>query len=99
MTGKADSVVADTFVGMFATVTAGHDKGQTYLIIKDEDDFVYLADGRKKGTGNPRKKRKKHIQVIKTRDQALAEKLMNGKTIYNEEIRFAIKMCRQSQNK
>ena len=31
--------------GMFATSLAGHDKGQIYVIIKEEGEYVYLADG------------------------------------------------------
>ena len=78
--------------GMFAISLAGHDKGRIYLIIKEEGDFVYLTDGKTRGIENPKKKRKKHLQIIKTRDEALAKKLKDGKTIYNEEIRLAIKV-------
>lgn len=78
--------------GMLAISLAGHDKGRIYLIIKEEGDFVYLTDGKTRGIENPKKKRKKHLQIIKTRDEALAKKLKDGKTIYNEEIRLAIKV-------
>ncbi len=80
-------------IGMFAVSKAGHDKGQMYVIIKEEGDFVYLADGRLKTLEAPKKKRKKHLQPIKKGiDAALAEKLQNGKTVYNEEIKYAIKI-------
>lgn len=82
--------------GMFAISLAGHDKGRLYLIIREEGDFAYLADGKSRGPQNPKKKRKKHLQIIKTKDEVLAEKLKSGKTIYNEEIKFAIKICNQS---
>ena len=40
---------------------------------------------------NPKKKNKKHIQIIKKEaDDMLREKLINGQHIYNEEIRKAI---------
>jgi len=80
-------------VGMFAVSKAGHDKGQMYIIIKEEGDFAYLADGRLKTVDSPKKKRKKHLQPIKKgMDTALAEKLKSGKTVYNEEIKYAIKI-------
>ena len=42
---------------------------------------------------NPKKKKKKHIQPVKTGiDEALAEKIRSEQTIYNEEIKFAIKI-------
>jgi len=85
-------------VGMFATSLAGHDKGRMYFIIKEEGDFVYLVDGKSRGTQNPKKKRKKHLQAIRAGNEALARKLKDGETIYNEEIRFAIKIWNQSHN-
>lgn len=80
-------------VGMFAVSKAGHDKGQMYIIIKEEGDFVYLADGRLKTIESPKKKRKKHLQPVKKGiDAVLAEKLQSGKPVYNEEIKYAIKI-------
>ena len=79
-------------IGMFAISKAGHDKGKMYLIVKEEEDFYYLADGGSRSAQAPKKKRKKHLQLIKTgRDEKLLEKLKKNQTIYNEEIRFAIK--------
>ncbi|MCM1136708.1 MAG: KOW domain-containing RNA-binding protein [Clostridium sp.] len=84
--------------GMFAISKAGHDKGQMYIIMKEEEDFVYLVDGKSKKTENPKKKRKKHIQIVKTgTDKALLEKIKNGQKIYDEEIKFAIKLRTKKQ--
>lgn len=79
--------------GMFAISKAGHDKGRMYLILKEEGEYVYLADGRLRTADNPKKKKKKHVQPVKTGiDEALAEKIRSAQTIYNEEIKFAIKI-------
>ena len=32
-------------IGKIAIAMAGHDKGHAYIIIKEEDGFVYLVDG------------------------------------------------------
>ena len=83
----------ENMVGMFATSKAGHDKGQMYIIIKEEGNFVYLADGRTRTLEKPKKKRIKHLQAVKAGiDIALAEKLKNGQIVYNEEIKSAIKI-------
>ena len=50
--------------GKLALSKAGHDKDKLYLIIKEEQDTVYLADGRKRGLLKPKKKNRRHIQVI-----------------------------------
>ena len=45
-----------------------------------------------KKKGAAKKKKKKHVQPVKTgADEKLAEKIKDMRTIYNEEIRFAIK--------
>ena len=53
-----------TEAGMFARSKAGHDKGCLYLIGKTEGEYVYLVDGTGKTLAKPKKKNRKHIQVI-----------------------------------
>ncbi len=80
-------------LGMFAVSKAGHDKGRMYLAIRDEGDAVYLADGKIRTLENPKRKKKKHLQVIKRDiDQVLMQKLINEQKLYNEEIKHAIKI-------
>ena len=64
-----------------------------YLVIRDEGDAVYLADGKIRTLENPKRKKKKHLQVIKRDiDQVLMQKLINEQKLYNEEIKHAIKI-------
>lgn len=51
--------------GMFARSKAGHDKGNLYLIVQAEPEYVYLADGTRRPMSKPKKKKWKHIQIIK----------------------------------
>lgn len=52
-------------IGMLTVSRAGHDRGNTYVIIDEEDEYVYLADGQTRTVDRPKRKNKKHIQVIK----------------------------------
>ena len=52
-------------VGMLAKSEAGHDKDNVYVIIAMDDSYVYLADGRVKTVEKPKKKKYKHIQIIR----------------------------------
>ncbi|MBQ7360705.1 MAG: hypothetical protein IJW63_11510 [Lachnospiraceae bacterium] len=80
-------------VGMMAASKAGHDKLQVYVIVKEEGDFVYLSDGRLKPIAKPKKKSKKHIQIIKHQvNEELASRLVSGVRVYDEEIKLAIKL-------
>lgn len=51
--------------GMFARSKAGHDKGSLYLIVQVEPEYVYLVDGKRRPLLKPKKKKWKHIQIIK----------------------------------
>lgn len=50
--------------GMQARSLAGHDRGKIYRIIRAESEYVWLVDGVCHTEKNPKKKNKKHIQVI-----------------------------------
>lgn len=79
-------------IGKFATSKAGHDKTKLYIIIKEDSEYVYLVDGELKTLEKPKKKRKKHIQIINKVDETIHNKLETSKIIYNEDIKRAIKL-------
>lgn len=50
---------------MLATSKAGHDKNHVYVIIGDNADYYFLANGETKLIETPKKKKKIHVQIIK----------------------------------
>ena len=52
-------------LGEFATSKDGHDKDRLYMIVGEEEEWVYLCDGRLRGVEHPKKKKKKHVQLIR----------------------------------
>lgn len=50
--------------GMLAKSKAGHDKGHVYVISGVDESYVYLIDGSIRTIGKPKKKKKKHVQII-----------------------------------
>lgn len=79
-------------IGKFATSKAGHDKTKLYVIINEDLEYVYLVDGDLKPLDKPKKKSKKHIQIINRIDETIQNKLETGQIIYNEDIKRAIKL-------
>lgn len=79
-------------IGKFATSKAGHDKTKMYIIINEDLEYVYLVDGDLKPLDKPKKKRKKHIQIINKVDEIIQNKLETKQIIYNEDIKRAIKL-------
>ena len=56
-------------LGEFATSKAGHDKDRLYMIVGEEEEWVYLCDGRLRGVEHPKKKKKKHMLVKSVTDR------------------------------
>lgn len=51
--------------GMLARSIAGHDKDNVYVITNVEDAYIYLVDGNIRPLNKPKKKKEKHVQIIK----------------------------------
>ena len=87
-------------VGNLALSLAGHDKNQIYIIIREDDEYVYLCDGKLKPLAAPKKKNKKHIQVInKGVDAELSNRIRESGNVRDEEIKRTIKLYEQKQSK
>ena len=48
--------------GLLVKSVAGHDKGY-FVIVKTENNFVYLANGKSRKLDNPKRKNIKHIRL------------------------------------
>lgn len=79
-------------LGMLVSSKAGHDKKQLFVIIKVEDEYVYLVDGKYKKLASPKKKNIKHVQPINYIDDELVSKLKGTNKVIDEDIKRAIKL-------
>lgn len=85
-------------IGKFAVSKAGHDKAQVYVVIAADEKYVYLCDGRLKPLAAPKKKSVRHIQIVnQTIEEELRKRLLNKETIFDEQIKYAIK-CYNNRN-
>lgn len=74
-------------IGELATSKAGHDKGRLYMIVGEEEEWVYLCDGRLRGVEHPKKKKKKHIQIIhSSAEDALIQSMQQNLPGEKDEI-------------
>lgn len=79
-------------IGELATSKAGHDKDRLYMIVGEEEECVYLCDGRLRGVEHPKKKKKKHIQITHssaqdTLIQIIKQNLPGERDEINRQIR------------
>lgn len=63
-------MMENDLTGILAISHAGSDKGRIYFILKEEAPYLWLADGRRRTTANPKKKKRKHVQLIKPLSEA-----------------------------
>ena len=84
--------------GFLASSKAGHDKDKVYIIIKEDTEYVWLADGKLKTVDQPKKKRKKHIQIIKYfHNEEMQSKLLEGREVSDLEIVMVLKKYKKQQ--
>lgn len=69
-------------VGAVVRACAGKEAGNFYLIVRQDADFVWLADGKHRTLQNPKRKNPKHVRptsvvwdVDSLTDKALRQKL------------------------
>lgn len=74
---------------------SGHDKDSIYVIVKEEANMVYLADGNLKPLEKPKKKNRKHIQIMKQLPKEITE-VFTQENFRNEEIKRAVKLYQKS---
>ena len=86
-----ESCNSGTWAGFLARSKQGHDKGELFLIIKEEDPYVFLADGKSRTLEKPKKKKKKHVQIIKKSPLGTPENSEEGFCLRNEDIKRVIK--------
>ena len=81
----------------FAKSLSGHDTNQIYLVANSDEKFVYLVNGTTKTLKTPKKKSRKHIQIIKNLPQEVMDCFLQEVT--DITIKRAIKMyCRATSN-
>jgi len=81
--------------GMLAVSMAGHDKGKVYVVWKEEEDTVLLTDGELRPLAKPKKKNKKHIQMIKNIREDWQSSL--DQRITDEQIKYMLKCYRKER--
>lgn len=82
-------------IGSFIVAIKGHDKNKIYVIKSMDHEYVYLVDGKIRSVTHPKKKKKKHIQLISIKNESIYQKLVK-ETIRDEDIKRAIKLMKHS---
>ena len=79
---------------------AGRDSGQLFFVVELDESYVYLADGKGRRVEKPKRKKRKHVELLPRRDSRVADKIRSGDKVLNSELRreLAIYGQKNSQN-
>ncbi len=81
----------DVDVGSLVLSVSGRDKGDLFVVLRCEEDFLYLANGKARKVEKPKKKKLRHISAIGMELENLKNKLKSGEMPTNAEIRKSLK--------
>ena len=80
--GLPDLQIADVVVS-----TAGRDVGKLFYVIKTEDCYLTLVNGKDRTLDKPKRKKRKHANKVLRSETRGAEKLRAGDKVLNSELR------------
>ena len=91
--------VVNISMGQLVTSNAGRDQTSVYLVIGiGKHQHLLLANGRERKFKNPKQKNIRHVNVLNSIAQGVADKIQSGMKITDEEIRQAIKVLYKPDN-
>lgn len=70
--------------------TAGRDEGDLFFVLDIQEEFLLLADGKRRRVENPKRKKCKHVAYVGESHSVVAEKIRSSEKITNSELRKAI---------
>ena len=77
---------------------AGHDKGHYYVITGEEGNFVYVVDGTLKLCAQPKRKNRRHIQLIRRLPAEVEEIFQKEESWSDLTVKRALKLYKQYLN-
>lgn len=72
----------EAITGTIVRSRAGRDKGNFLVVIRTDENFVYLADGKERKLDAPKKKRIKHVSFTNT--------VINTESLTDKKLRSVI---------
>ncbi len=69
---------------------SGRDKGKAMLVVREDEQYLYLANGKGRRAEKPKRKKRKHTAYQAACDEWTRERLFVNGRLTNSEIRKAL---------
>lgn len=83
--------------GALVKALAGHDKNKFFFIFREEGEYVYLVDGKRRMCKKPKKKNKKHVKAVFCGESVPGKKLKENGVVTDEEIARLLKWFKREK--
>ncbi len=77
----------EVFIADVVIATAGREKGQLFYVLRTEQEYLLLVNGKDRTLEKPKRKKQKHTQKVLRSETRVAEKLRLGDKVLNSELR------------
>ena len=82
-----DPAIPNIYVSDVVVSTAGRDTGKWFYVIAEEQNFLFLANGKDRTLDKPKRKKLRHVQKVLRSETRVAAKLISGDKVLNSELR------------
>ena len=79
---RSDIQVADV-----VQATAGRDLGKCFFVIKTENEYLLLVNGKDRTLEKPKRKKRKHVRKVLRPETRVAVKISSGDKVLNSKLR------------
>ena len=79
--------LSDVNISDVVIATAGRDQGKLFYVIGTDPVYLMLANGKDRTLDKPKRKKRKHVQMVLRSETRVAVKLQNGDKVLNSELR------------
>ena len=78
---------SDITVSNVVVSRAGRDQGEWFYVIDADDTYLLLVNGKDRPLDKPKRKKRKHAQLVLRSETRVAVKLKSGDKVLNGELR------------
>lgn len=76
--------------GQLVYSKCGRDARRLFIVIDFDEEYVFVVDGKLRLLSKPKKKKKKHVQIVNKIDYNIKQKLDGELHLMDSDIRSAI---------
>ena len=79
---NSDITISDVVVSK-----AGRDQGEWFYVLDADETYLLLVNGRDRPMDKPKRKKRKHVQMVLRSETRVAAKIKSGDKVLNGELR------------